>query len=819
MTQQHNWTEMWPCLVVFLVITVSGGCTGKDTSNLIEYKYAAFSESLHAGKTMFIFFARHGSPTISLFLKELEKSSDALKDYGVLVGMVNCNKVVVGTYCTDERLLHRAFLFRGGDEFMKFSLDTVFDVNSIVSEVLFALLHEEVKYVHTGSDLMIMEKTAKGKKDIVLGYILSLGTPEHRSLMETAYAYGSTYQFALITGGPVLKYLSTESSHRSQVWFLHCRDHTGSINSLMSDRCLFTTMSKPLTTLNLHSFLQLMDAPLVTEVYEDPSTVLPPPVPYQHTPQVFLFSHPETAHLDMDTATSLALKLRGSALVVLVHRESPVVKSSQDYNVAFRFPEKGSAVKYLTLRGLNDVFDIFTNQEKEEDDENVEEEEEEEEDYEEAHYDQLDDEIARSVYQSQGFIPEVDSITELTPENFHGAVAKRSLTVVLFHFQWDAVSSLFFESYIEVAEQFVDSEVQMSVVNCEEWTLLCAAQSENSQPIPFQPITSFPCILLLRPGEPAQVYRDMLDTEALYRFIVLSQKPSPLKVSTEEEVISFFQELPHPVAKYNPERVFGLFKTHAGISVFTEAAKSLRGKVLTGLVTGELADKWAADHSADLPALFVFPSWRMHTPTVLPMSTSLKELLSHINAALLHPMPELTVENLPSFLSLGKALLLLFVEEEEDDAGRRQTQVLVEEMKAVVELGQRKIEKYLPSWIHLGRTPAAMSVLGSYFGSMPHLPALVLTHLPSGPEIYQYPPNVPIAASSILSWLQRIEDGNETPAGLLGGDSWPPAFEFLDFLKLMDMEEGDEGIVDEEDFLSFSSAEIYDDDSSVHTEL
>lgn len=40
-----------------------------------------------------------------------------------------------------------------------------------------AILHEEVKYVHTGSDLMIMEKTAKGKKDIVLGYILSLGTP------------------------------------------------------------------------------------------------------------------------------------------------------------------------------------------------------------------------------------------------------------------------------------------------------------------------------------------------------------------------------------------------------------------------------------------------------------------------------------------------------------------------------------------------------------------------------------------------------------------------------------------------------------------
>lgn len=48
---------------------------------------------------------------------------------------------------------------------------------------------------------------------------------------------------------------------------------------------------------------------------------------------------------------------------------------------------------------------------------------------------------------------------------------------------------------------------------------------------------------------------------------------------------------------------------------------------------------------------------------------------------------------------------------------------------------------------------------------MPPLPALVLTHLPSGGEIYQYPPNTPIVAPSVLQWLQRIEDGAESPAG------------------------------------------------------
>lgn len=44
----------------------------------------------------------------------------------------------------------------------------------------------------------------------------------------------------------------------------------------------------------------------------------------------------------------------------------------------------------------------------------------------------------------------------------------------------------------------------------------------------------------------------------------------------------------------------------------------------------------AAECSVALPGVFVFPSWRTHTPTVLPMSKSTEELLSHINTALLH---------------------------------------------------------------------------------------------------------------------------------------------------------------------------------------
>ncbi|KAM6893500.1 thioredoxin domain-containing protein 16 [Xenentodon cancila] len=781
---------MWIPVAVFLLWMRPGGRTEK--ASRIDYTAAGFYDKLHSGKILFIYFEHQVTPTITLFLEELEKSAEALLDYGILVGKISCRKEQVQKYCTEERLRHTAFLFRGGKEFLSFDLDTVFDVNSIVSEVLFAILRDEVKYVHTDADLLAMEKAARGRKDIVLGFVRSLGTQEHRSMMETAYVYGSKYQFILITGGPVLKQLGVnESSLLSRVWFLHCRVHSAFMSPMTPDRCPLTPMRKTLSTLSLHTFLQLMEAPLVSEVYVDPTSVPPPQFPYQLTPQVFLFSRPATEHLDLDMATTLAWRLRGVALLLLVHRQSPAVRTPQEYNAAYRLPEKSSEVKYLTLHSLTEVLELFVNQEKEEDEGEEDEEEDEEEDL---HFGKLDDEVASSVFEKRGSSLDMDSITQLTSDNFHTEVAESDLTVVLFYLKWDAVSMAFLSSFIEVAETLADSgvdDVQMSAIDCGEWTDLCAAEPGNT--VPFQPITAFPSVLLLRPQEPAQLYRGMLGSEALHRFIVMSRSASPVTLTTREDVKSFTQDAAHAeLAGYRPDRVLGLFKTHAqtGVSVFTEAAESLRGEVLSGLLTGTPAEERAAEHGVHPPAVLVFPSWRTHTrPSALPVSSSAKELLTHINNLLLNPMPELTVENLPSFLSLGKALLLLFVGEEEDEIGWRQNQALVDEMRRVVELGGKRMERYLACWIHLGRTPAGMSVLGSYLGYMPPLPALVLTRLPSGGEIYQYPPIAHIAASSVLQWLQKVEDGTESPAGMLGEDRWLPAVDFYDFLTVMDQQE------------------------------
>lgn len=62
----------------------------------------------------------------------------------------------------------------------------------------------------------------------------------------------------------------------------------------------------------------------------------------------------------------------------------------------------------------------------------------------------------------------------------------------------------------------------MTLVDCGEWTDLCAAEPGLPRPVPFGPITVFPTVLLIRPEQPvAQSYQGLLSAEALRRFILL----------------------------------------------------------------------------------------------------------------------------------------------------------------------------------------------------------------------------------------------------------------------------------------------------------
>ncbi|XP_062303219.1 thioredoxin domain-containing protein 16 isoform X1 [Osmerus eperlanus] len=762
-------------LVMLWLCANVGQCTTANVSKLFEHTAEHLTEKMHSGKTFFVYFGHQVSPTLVLFLDQLEMSAEVLEDYGISVAKVNCSKEHVAKYCTGDKIMKKAYLFRGTELLKSFDTDTVFDVHAIVSHVLFTVLFDEVRYVHTVAELLAVERAAKGRLDVVLGHVQVLGLPEHRALMETAFVYGAKYQFVLTTGGPVLEHMGVKepASLAAGLWFLHCKGLTR-----LMEPCPHTALTRALTTLHIYAFLQLMEAPLVTESSEDPSQVK---VIHSHlqVPLLFLFSQRHTLALDRVTAQTLAWRLRGRVGLVLIHRESPDVKTTPEYNAAYKLTGEGSEVIYLTLNNLEEVIDLFRV------DANPDEHDEEEEEEEEQSWtslDLLDDEVAESVYRNRGQTLDMEAVTELTADTFHSAVADNRHTVVLFYVKWDAVSVAFIPSFLEVAETLEDdevSDVEMAAVDCGEWTNVCSAQL----------ITFFPTVSLYHPGSPAQPYRGMLGSKSLYTFIMLSRVPSPVLLSSVEEARSFLDAHLHPRRPgLAPARVLGLFSSDAdtGVSVFQEASRALRGETLLALLTGRQAETWAAEHEVELPAMLVSrgPQTHPHAHTLHPSTA--QDLTSHIQKALLEPFPELTVENLPPYLALGRPLLLLFVGEEEDEQGRRESEGALEEMRALLETG--RLAPYLPAWIHLGRTPAGKVVLEDYLGSLPPLPALVLSLLPSGGEVFHYPPDRPIMVQHVLRWLQSAKDGNEPPAGVVGDDKWEPAVQFYDFLSVMDQE-------------------------------
>ncbi|XP_035599312.2 thioredoxin domain-containing protein 16 isoform X1 [Oncorhynchus keta] len=757
------------CVVILLLCSKSEQCTTGNASKLIEHTAAHFFEKMQSGKMYFIYFGKQVNPTLGLFIEQLEKSADVLEDYGISVAKVNCTNEHIAKYCTGEKLMKKVYLFRGGNVLKSFDTDTVFDVNAIVSHVLFTVLFDEVRYVHTIAELQSVERAAKGKADIVLGHVQVLGLPEHRALMETAFVYGVKYQFVLTTGGPVLTNMGVEdiSSLTAGLWFLHCK---GASQSQHSDPCPHTALRRALTTLHIYTFLQLMEAPLVSEASVEPSEVN---MVHSHlqVPLLFLFSQPHTVALDRVTAQTLAWRLRGQVGLVLIHRESPDVKIPLEYNAAYRLPGEGSEVKYLILNNLEEVIDLFR-------DESTPEEEEDDDNW--ATLDVLDDEVAESVYRARGQSLDMDAVTELTADTFHRAVAESDYTVVLFYVKWDAVSMAFMQSYIEVSESLEDadiSDVELAVLDCGEWTDVCSAQK----------IRSFPTVRLYRPQEPSQPYQGMLGTESLNRFIMLSRLVSPVLLSSPDEVTSFLEgDLYQRHAAIAPVTVLGLFSStaDAGVPVFKEAAKALRGETMVGLFADRQAEIWAVEYSVTLPAILV-----SRGPTGQTEAHSLNlsmpdQLVTHIQRALLDTFPELTVENLPLYLEVKKKLLLLFVGEEE--SGRKGNKRVLDDMRSLLNTGL--LNPYLPCWIHLGRTPAGKAVLEAYLGFLPLLPALVVSQLATGGEVFHYPTGRPFMVQAILQWLQRVEDGEEPPAGVIVDEKWMPSMPFYDFLSVMDQE-------------------------------
>ncbi|NXY22361.1 TXD16 protein, partial [Atrichornis clamosus] len=416
-----------------------------------------YFSALEAGRASLAFFTPSVSPGAQPFLEQIESSAEALQDYGISVVKVNCPKEDVSRYCGKENALRKAFLFRGTLLIREFPTDALFDVNSIVANVLFALLFNEVKYVETLADLENIENVLKGKSNMVFAYVPATGTAEHRAVMEAAFVYGTIHQFVLTTEAALLKATSHGDPDVASAWllFCHCQQATDP-----AQPCRRTALGQPLTLLNIHRHLKLMGAPLVTEVAEDPEKISTVHLQLG-LPLVFILSQKETYEADRRTAEFVAWQLLGKAGVALLSRDLVDLNVLHRSNVALKTPDEGMPIQYLVLEDTDEVVTLVEDKNKVkqiQEDEQEEEEEEDEDKKEDNNQDIQDDQVVEAVSRDKKRQLSLEQILILTEENFHSSLSEAAQTVVLFYASWEAVSLAVLRSYSEVADHLKGKE-------------------------------------------------------------------------------------------------------------------------------------------------------------------------------------------------------------------------------------------------------------------------------------------------------------------------------------------------------------------------
>ncbi|KAJ7422825.1 Thioredoxin domain-containing protein 16 [Willisornis vidua] len=729
-----------------------------------------YFSGLEAGQASLAFFTPHGSPGAQPFLEQIESSAEALQDYGISVVKVNCPKEDVSRYCGKENALRKAYLFRGNILIREFPTDALFDVNSIVANVLFALLFNEVKYVETLADLQNIENVLKGKSNMVFAYVPATGTAEHRAVMEAAFVYGTIHQFVLTTEASLLKATGSDDPNVSSAWllFCHCQRATDP-----AQPCRRTALGQPLTLLNIHRHLKLMGAPLVTEVAEDPEKVSTVHLQLG-LPLVFILSQKETYEADRRTAEFVAWQLLGKAGVALLSRDLVDLNVLHRSNVALKTPDEGVPIQYLVLEDTDEVITLVEDKNKVKQIQEEEEEEEEEEDEiekENNNQDIQDDQVVEAVSRDKKQELPLEQVLVLTEETFHSSLSEAAQAVVLFYASWEAVSLALLRSYSEVADHLKGTPgILLSRVNCWDWPGICTQEN----------VTQFPTIKIYQKGEQSVTYDGMWGTEELTSFIILSQVSCPLELTTMEEAERYLRgEFPPELSSHPHPSLLGVFSTATSEAreAFEEAGNILSGHVKMGMYLEDDALALSHKYSVSPPALLLARSGERSVEGIALSKQSVQDMVQMIKYELLDVFPEITVQNLPQYLQLTKPFLILFTDGD----------ISQMESKEMLKLAKGSPQQvFVACWLNLKKTPVGYGILRSYFATVPSLPILVWVNLHGGGQVFRFPPEQSITEVNILSWLEKLQAGLEIPSSTLSGEDWKPPLPAYNFLQMMD---------------------------------
>ncbi|XP_048259705.1 thioredoxin domain-containing protein 16-like [Haliotis rufescens] len=742
-----------------------------------------------------IYYYKRELPRLRAFFKELDKSAEYLDIYGTKTGILDCSGDAASTVeeCKTARVEYNVYSYRDGNSLLTLELETMFDVNSIMSNILQLILLHEVPIVQSRSDRQQIELKQRGKSDVIFSFHKAIGTYEHRVFMEVAYAYQDRYKFGLTTETKTaegLKEAETVTiSDDAAVWVLYCRDADED-----SEGCPSVRYRGKMDLPSLAVFLKALSLPRIFELPEH-GTI--PSCRNEKFHCVFLYYDRDTKEQVFEAAETLKFEIYGVAGIVVVDTEKIVFEDAHGFNgktpAISVFLKEEEAPRFMTTEwSLDNIASFIQSNLFDQEPMDVEGGSQEgtpgssdmnEKDMEKTGYnfpsveevETQDDQVAEAVFQLSRDPMKLSLIPALTDKTFPATVQERDLLAVLFYLPFDSRSMAFLRAYGEASFSLEDKHASRSPlgrVNCYDWMDVCGQQN----------VSSYPTVRFFKKGQDPTDYKGALDTDAVVSVVKLMQQESPMMLTTQTEVQKFVAgTLPENIIAYTNMSVLGLFvQTGPEVSAFKEVAGSLQNTTVFAHVQGQLAKDIAEKLGQPVPCVLVFRHDDPYSDTKsLTTDLTADRIKTLVSNSRLPTLPELTADVFPLMYSQDKPLLILFCDKYEE----AETTLI---KKTVADLALSGLfPGVVFAWMHARGSSIGATIFSEYAWSSV-LPALSLVYHRTG-KVYnkvegEYSPE------SVQEWLSRAVSGQEEPAKVLPQGDWKPAARSYDFLGLSEFE-------------------------------
>ncbi|XP_076464641.1 thioredoxin domain-containing protein 16-like [Babylonia areolata] len=716
-----------------------------------------------------VYFYKAKNEWINHFLKDYDKSAEFLSAYGLTLGLVDCSGDVVRDLDEDcaDAIEDLVYIYRFGEKLLDLELAVMFDVDSIMANVLILALLDQVPIVQTKDGRQELENAQEGQKNIVFAYNNAIGSYENRVFMEIAYAYQDRYKFVLSserssTEGLQDADLLTDKT-AGMIWVLYCQEFYDTTSG-----CRSVNYRGRLNLMDLAAFFKQLEWPRV--VYKTEASGAIHPCELNEDLGCVVLQHSSaTKERAEELISSLQFDLHG--MIGFIVQQINEGSGETDPQIILQKP----GGRNMTVDG-NWELEVIENTIAVHLLPRVDNEREMRTDEEDtADGSKVDDMVVQVAYKQKlsSKMAHTPDIPALTDKTFPATTKGSKLTVVLFYLPFEAQGMVFLSPFQEAARKLAamkgedPSAHPLARVNCFDWTDVC--QKEN--------ITSYPVVHIYRKGEKREQYRHALDTDVLVRTVMLLQAEQPLMLKSAEEVSQFLDgQLPSPAYSDVDNLVLlKLTSSQKELEPYKAVVKALETQMLFAIVGPDvktsLVPKGGVLHkrSRDL----VQP---LESMTENLEASSIMEFLQKGQFNL---FPELTFLNFPALHARKQPFAILFTEPSMPGAD--------DVHHTFVNLIQsHKLHDIIFCKMTVGElNPVARPLLLNYTQTA-DMPAVAVVYLDKG-EVYVLQ-DKEIKADTLMPWIQAVQHGEMVPSKILQQGEWKPPGRHYDFLAIMDKE-------------------------------